>query len=324
MDPRRGPNSGLDKRARLEPFSRRFAKGLVVSVDFGEIIRSLPCWRGPPVIAPLHGGLSNASFKVADDEGAYVARFGRDFPFHHVSRRREAAASRAAEAVGLAPRIHYIGDGVLVSAFVEGRTLGAPDMREKLVAIVELIRRGHLEMRAAIRGEAGAFWVFHVIRDYADALRAADRGGPELTELTEFAAALEAMQVPMPLVFGHHDLLPGNFLDDGRRLWLIDWEYAGFGTPMFDLANLADNADYDDELETRLLTLYFDRSPDESTRRAFEAMKLASALREMLWAMVSELHLAAPGVDYAVYAADCRAKFERALQAYRERGGLPE
>jgi len=59
-------------------------------------------------------------------------------------------------------------------------------------------------------------------------------------------------------------------------------------------------------------------------RRAFAAMKLASALREMLWAMVSELHLAAPGVDYAAYAAECRTKFERARQAYSERHGLPE
>ena len=44
--------------------------------------------------------------------------------------------------------------------------------------------------------------------------------------------------MPMPIVFGHHDLLPGNFMDDGKRLWLIDWEYGGFGTAMFDLANL--------------------------------------------------------------------------------------
>jgi aminoglycoside phosphotransferase (APT) family kinase protein len=53
--------------------------------------------------------------------------------------------------------------------------------------------------------------------------------------------ALEAAQAPLPMVFGHHDLLPGNFIDDGKRLWLIDWEYAGFGTAMFDLANLATN-----------------------------------------------------------------------------------
>jgi len=295
-----------------------------VPVELEEIVRSQPCWRGSPVIARLQGGLSNASFKVTDDQGAYVARLGRNFPFHHVSRRREAAATRAAEAAGLAPRVHYVGDGVLVSAFVEGRTLAAADLRENIEAVVALIRRGHREMRVAIRGEVGAFWVFHVIRDYADALREAGHPSADLAELTEFAATLEKTQVPMPLVFGHHDLLPGNFLDDGRRLWLIDWEYAGFGTPMFDLANLADNADYDADLEARLLAFYFDRSPDDATRRAFAAMKLASALREMLWAMVSELHLAAPGVDYAAYAANCRAKFELARQSYRERRGLPE
>ena len=296
-----------------------------MSAELEEIVRSLPCWRGTPAVKPLRGGLSNASFKVTDDEGAYVARLGRDFPFHHVWRRREAAASRAAEVAGLGPRIQYVGDGILVSAFVEGRTLAAADLRENIEAVVALVRRGHREMRVAIRGEAGAFWVFHVIRDYADALRAAGHAiGPQLSGLMDFAAALEATQIPMPIVFGHHDLLPGNFLDDGRRLWLIDWEYAGFGTPMFDLANLADNAEYDADLEMRLLTLYFDEKPDEATRGAFEAMKLASALREMLWAMVSELHLTAPGVDYAAYAASCRAKFERARETHSERRGFPE
>ena len=285
------------------------------------IVRSLPCWRGPLVVEPLRGGLSNVSFKVVDAEGAWVARIGRDFRFHHVSRRREAEASRAAAALGLAPRVRHVGDGALVCAFVEGRTLSAADLREKIEPVVALIARAHREMRAAIRGEAGAFWVFHVIRDYMDALRdGAHPIAPELPALEPLVSALEAAQVPMPMVFGHHDLLPANFLDDGRRLWLIDWEYAGFGTPMFDLANLADNSDYDGDLKSRLLTLYFDRAADEATRRAFDAMQAASALREWLWAMVSELFLAAPGADYAAYATTCRAKFERA----RERCGLPE
>jgi thiamine kinase-like enzyme len=290
-----------------------------------EIIRSLPCWRGPPAIEPLRGGLSNANFKVTDGEGAYVVRVGRDFPFHHVSRRREAAATLAAEAAALAPRVVHVGDGVLVCGFIEGRTLEAADLRENLEAVVALIRRCHGEMRARIRGEATMFWVFHVIRDYADALRAGGHAiAPELPALMAITTELEAMQVPLPIVFGHHDLLPSNFLDDGRRLWLIDWEYAGFGTPMFDLANMADNGEFGADLETRMLTLYFDRAPDEATRESFSAMKLASALREMLWAMVSELHLAAPGVDYAAYSASCRTKFERVRLHYRESHGLPE
>jgi len=287
-----------------------------------EMIGSLPCWRGAPTIARLPGGLSNASFRVEDEAGVFVARLGRDFPFHHVSRRREAAASRAAADLGLSPAVRHFEDGVLVCDFIVGRTLAAEDLRLSLEPIVDLLRRCHVGMRREVRGEAAAFWVFHVIRDYAETLRMGGHAvAPELPALVALADALEAAQVPLPIVFGHHDLLPGNFLDDGRRLWLIDWEYSGFGTPMFDLANLADNGEYGTELEDRLLSLYFERAPDAATRRAFDAMKLASALREMLWAMVSELHLSAPGVDYAAYADACRTKFDRVRRDYTERHG---
>ena len=90
------------------------------------------------------------------------------------------------------------------------------------------------------------FWVFHVIRDYAHTLR--ENKSPHLPLLESFlkqAHILEAAQQPMPIVFGHHDLLPANFLDDGEKLWLIDFEYAGFGTAMFDLAGASSNAQYD-------------------------------------------------------------------------------
>jgi thiamine kinase-like enzyme len=53
------------------------------------------------------------------------------------------------------------------------------------------------------------------------------------------AEELEEAQVPLPIIFGHNDLLPANLLDDGDRLWLIDFEYAGFGTAMFDVAGTA-------------------------------------------------------------------------------------
>ena len=58
------------------------------------IIAALPCWRGPLSLAPLHGGLSNASFLAQDLSGTYVARHVQDFPFHYVSRAHEAAAGR--------------------------------------------------------------------------------------------------------------------------------------------------------------------------------------------------------------------------------------
>jgi thiamine kinase-like enzyme len=281
-------------------------------------VRALACWRGEIELEPLPGGLSNANFRVRDAEGLWVARIGRDFPFHHVSREREAAASRSAHAAGLSPQVRYSGDGVLVAAFVRGETLDAAGVRARLDRIVALVAALHAEMPRRMRGPPTMFWVFHVIRDYFDTLGAGGHAfAREASRLAPLVDELEAAQVPMPIVFGHHDLLPANLIDDGEKLWLIDWEYAGFGTPLFDLANLADNAAFSPEEETRLLARYFRREPDAALARAFAAMKVASALRETLWAFVSELHLAAPGADYAAYGRTCRARFETALADYR-------
>jgi thiamine kinase-like enzyme len=293
-----------------------------MSEDAEARVRALACWRGEIEVAPLPGGLSNASFRVRDAEGVWVARIGRDFPFHHVFRDREAAASRAAQAAGFAPSVRYSGDGALVSAFVPGRTLDAEAVRADLERVAALVAAVHAEMPKRVRGPAATFWVFHVVRDYLDTLRAGKHPfAGEAPRLAPLVDELEAAQVPTRLVFGHHDLLPANLIDDGARLWLIDWEYAGFGTPLFDLANLADNAGFSRAEERRLLEVYFGRALDAGLLGAFAAMKVASALRETLWAFVSELHLAAPGADYAAYGRDCLARFEAALGAYRE-GGL--
>jgi thiamine kinase-like enzyme len=114
-------------------------------------------------------------------------------------------------------------------------------------------------------------------------------------------------------VFGHHDLLPGNFIDDGRRLWLIDWEYGAFGTAMFDLANLSSNGNFDDALDEELLEGYFEGQLTIELEVAFHAMKAASALREALWAQVSEVHLRTPGIDYQAHAREYFGRLERLL-----------
>jgi thiamine kinase-like enzyme len=132
---------------------------------------------------------------------------------------------------------------------------------------------------------------------------------------------LENVQIPLPIVFGHHDLLPTNFMDDGKRLWLIDWEYGAFGTAMFDLANIAAANSFDESLEAAMLRQYFGKVPDEATTRAFIAMKVAAALREAMWGMVSELHLHAPGVDYVQYAAEYLGRFETIYENYKTRFG---
>jgi len=103
---------------------------------------------------------------------------------------------------------------------------------------------------------------------------------------------------------------------------LIDWEYGGFGTAMFDLANIASNNQFREAAEYDLLTRYFERQPDEATLRSFYAMKTASALREAVWGMVSEIHLNAPGVDYVAYAEEYLARYNSVLNDYNAKFGM--
>jgi thiamine kinase-like enzyme len=294
----------------------------MMTIDLEARIAALPCWRGKVKLEPLHGGLSNTAFVVDDGRERYVARCGADIPVHHVFRDRERAASVAAHAAGLSPELVYAEPGVMVIRHIDGRTLAEAEVRANIERIVPLLATCHRELARHLAGPANTFWVFHVIRDYARTLRAA-RGGSdgELSRYVALADALEAQQMSLPIVFGHHDLLPGNFIDDGKRLWLIDWEYGGFGTAMFDLANLAANGSFSPADDRLLLEAYFRQPVSDAVQRSFDAMKVASALREAVWAMVSAIHLAVPGADYRAHAADYLARTEAALARYGERHG---
>ncbi len=287
--------------------------------DAEDIVRSLAVWTGLRSVTPLTGGVSNAAFIVEDASGRFVARVGQDYPFHQVSRAREAEANRAAFAAGLSPELVHAGDGVMVVRHISAKTYGEADVRQRWQDCLALVMRCHRDMGTRIRGQGAIFWVFQILRDYAATLHTANhRATPQLAGWMTIADELEAAQVPLPIIFGHHDLLPANIMDDGKRLWLIDWEYGAYGTAMFDLANLAAANSFDPKTETDMLSAYFGRVPDLATTRAYFAMKTAAALREAMWGMISELYLAAPGVDYIAYAAEHTGRFTSIYARYRK------
>ena len=252
-------------------------------------VAALPLWNGPPAFEPLPGGISNLSFVATDRAAKYVVRLMRDFPFHNVFRDREVAVARAAHAAGFAPELVHAGPGLMISRYIEARTLMPEDVRANIGRIVELLVRFHRQMSAPVGDYA--FDVFAVNRGYMCEL--ADDQWADLNE------RLAAMQVDLPPVFAHHDLLAGNILDDGKRLWLIDFEYSGPGSAMFDLANLSSNAGFSGAQSDALLRAYFG-GPEYL--RAHRAMEAASLLREALWSLVSARHIHERDVDYVGYA----------------------
>jgi len=280
---------------------------------------ALPLWGDPVEPADLRGGLSNVNFVVEDAGRKYVVRIGGDNEPHGVVRKNEVAASRAAHAAGVAPRVAYSEPGVLVLDFIEGRTLAPADVRDpkNLGRVVDIVRRTHRETPKHLRGPGVLFWVFHVVRDYAHAL--AEFPSTDMMHLRRLTAQSEQMERavgPVDLVFGHNDLLAANIMDDGKRLWLVDWEYAGFNSPLFDLGGLASNSEMPQNMRETLLEYYFDRQVTDELRYRFAAMTVASLLRETMWSMVSEIH-SPIDYDFAKYTADNLARYEKAFAEFK-------
>lgn len=279
---------------------------------------SLPIWRGPVAPEPLGGGITNTNFLVRDGGRRYVVRVGEDIPVHGVMRFNELAASRAAHAAGISPAVVHAEPGILVLEHIEGRTLEPEDVRARLEQVVALVHRAHHEIPRHLRGPALVFWVFHVVRDYAHTL---EEGGSRLRHrLPEFLAMAERLEKAVgaiELVYGHNDLLAANLIDDGSRLWLIDWDYAGFNTPLFDLGGLSSNCDLDEASEKSLLEQYFDGPISDEFMRRYLAMKCASLLRETMWSMVSEL-TSSLEIDFADYTRKNLARFRRAFDNFQQ------
>jgi thiamine kinase-like enzyme len=282
-------------------------------------IAGLGLWRGAVRPEALPGGLSNRNFVVRDGGDSYVVRLvGGDDPAHSIVRAREIAVSQAAHRAGIAPELVHAEPGLLVLRLVEGHTLTAPEVAEPamLRRIAALLRRCHGEVAAHLRGPAPCFWVFHALRDYLAALAAGGMSSATIERLRRIVATLEAAVGPTRLALTHNDLMPGNLIDDGARLWLIDWEYAGFGAPLFDLASLAVDNALDAAAQEILLAAYFRRAPSATLRRRYAAMRIAGALRESLWARVQQRH-ATLDFDYAGYAEEYEARFEADYAAFK-------
>ena len=294
-----------------------------LAATIAERVRALPIWSGGITISPLGGGITNHNLLVVDGLKRFVVRLGEDIPVHGVMRFNELAAARAAHAAGLSPEVMHAEPGLIVSRWLPGRSLTPEDMRDpgRWPAIVDLLRRCHTEVGRRLRGPVLAFWVFQVIRSYLGTLRDdGSRLGPRLAELAACADRIEDLAGPVTIAFCHNDLLAANLHDDGDRLWLLDFDYAGLNSPLFDLANLAGNNGFAAADETAVLTLYAGRPPDRDMLRTFAAFRTASLLREALWSAVSERH-SRIAFDFVAYTDTNLALFDAALAGLADGDG---
>ena len=282
-------------------------------MEFENKIKSLPIWKNLENIEPLEGGITNLNFLVSDSGSKSVVRLGSDIPEHLVYRSNEIIVSEAAYQIGVSPKLIYNEPGVLVLEFIESKTLEPKTVRENLKKIVPIIRKIHDEIPNKLSGQPQIFWVFYVIKYYSNYLLNNNSSHISLIpSLLKKAEKLEKLSSPREIVFGHNDLLAANFLDDGSKIWVVDWEYGGFNDPLFDIGGLSSNNDLDENLENEVLEMYFKEKPSKDLIIKYNAMKTASLLRETMWSMVSDI-TSKIEFNYADYTSDNLKKFEESF-----------
>ncbi|MGH3261817.1 MAG: choline/ethanolamine kinase family protein, partial [Trebonia sp.] len=207
-----------------------------------SVLDNLACLRGKPrTVEQLTGGLTNVNLKVSWPEGAVVVRVAQPgSEMLAIDRQAEYRNSVAAAQAGVgAPVLEYLPDpGLLVVGFIDGPTLTDDDLRGggHLPRVAAACRQLHSGPRFV-----NDFNMFDIQRGYLDIVT---REGfrlpprylefmPEVTRIERAFAARPVATVPC-----NNDLLAGNFIDDGAKIWLIDYEYSGNNDPCFELGNV--------------------------------------------------------------------------------------
>jgi thiamine kinase-like enzyme len=246
-------------------------------------------WPGRDAqIEVLGGGITNRNFKVVLDDDAYVLRIGgKDTELLGIDRRVEHEASLVAAAIGVGPEVVAFvePEGYLVTRFLEGDVVQSDAIREP-----EALRRVAQSLRAVHAGPPipARFDPFRVVEAYAATAAMHGIVVPDaFAPARETANQIERARGPAPERPCHNDLLTANFIDDGTRIRIVDWEYAGMGDVFFDLANFAVNNGLSQAESRSFLREYFGdvRPADE---RRLTLMRFMSDFREAMWGVVQQ------------------------------------
>jgi thiamine kinase-like enzyme len=256
-------------------------------------------------LTPLSGGITNRNYLIAHAGAAdrYVIRLaGNDTHLLGISREIEHAATVAAAGVGIGPEVVAFirPEGYLVTRFIVGAPV-TPDAIHQpatLARVADSLRRIH-------GGPAipGLFVPLRIVEGYRALATSRGIAEPAAWERAYAAgrqierALLDAPIEPRPC---HNDLLNANFIDDGERIRIVDWEYAGMGDPFFDLGNVSINHDLTSDEDAVLLEAY-EGSVRKPRLARLGLMRIVSDFREAMWGVLQQA-ISTLDVDFVAYA----------------------
>jgi thiamine kinase-like enzyme len=248
-------------------------------------------------ITPIPAGLTNRNYRLDLGDRTFFFRLpGRATELLAVDRENELFNTRAAAEAGVGPRVlqHDPETGGMLLEWLPGRTMSnaafeAPGMPGR---IADALRRLHAGPR--FRDDFDMFRLSEYYISVVDERSIRIPGGyrEQLPRVALIEAALAAH--PLPTMPCHNDLLAENYLDDGRRLWLVDYEYSGNNDPTFELGNTAQELGFDAARQEELCAAYF----GEATPALLARMRLQMIMSDVGWTLWAAIQAAISPIDY--------------------------
>ena len=280
--------------------------------QYDEVLDRLECLRGRPrEVVELAGGLTNVNLKVTCDGQVVVVRVAQ--PGNEllaIDRDHEHHNSVAAAEAGVgAPVVEYLpGAGLMVVGYIDGRPFTDDDLRHggHLPRVAAACRQLHQGPRFV-----NDFDMFEVQRGYLEVVerhgfRLPDRYRELLPRMDDIRRAFAVRREPT--VPCNNDLLAGNFIDDGDRLWLIDYEYSGNNEATFELGNVWSEAGLTPEQLDELMEAYDGTLLRHRVARA----RLWGLMSKYGWTLWASIQDAVSTFDFDFWAWGME-KYERAL-----------
>jgi thiamine kinase-like enzyme len=260
----------------------------VLEQEFGERFNKIALLAKRTSVKELSGGLTNRNFLIETPTDKYVARVSSNSSsFLSIDRDSEFINTTIAGKGGVGAEVlDYIpGEGLLLISYISGKTYGADDVAANLPRIATSLRNLH-----ALEPFDHEFNMFNTQSNYLKIVKEQGFRVPE--GYVDFEPMVAQIKKAFEVLFDglvpcNNDLLPGNFIDDGKKIWLIDYEYSGNNDACFEIGNVWAEAFQPIEALEELVTAYYGAHRPDKVARAW-LWALMAKYGWTLWASIQD------------------------------------
>ena len=222
-----------------EMYPERVSDASALEREFAPLLNKVARLQTRSSITELSGGLTNRNFLIVTTEDKYVARISSNSSsLLSINRGSEFINSTIAGNGEIGAKVldYLPGEGLLLISYIQGKTFGASDVGENLERIATSLRNLH-----KLQEFDHEFNMFNTQKNYLSIVQAQGFRLPD--NYLDFMSKVDEIKNAFAVLFEalvpcNNDLLPGNFIDDGKKIWLIDYEYSGNNDACFEIGNV--------------------------------------------------------------------------------------